>query len=113
MDIFNKKKIKDLSHKLKLFDEIIKQKELEIRKNKVIIEDLQQTSNYLQNENQKLLDWIEKILDAVGTADYNAKNTFVIPVHKESISAFQDGFSKPYLQEKIVIPEIIICKNKF
>lgn len=113
MDIFNKKKLKKEKELVEAYrthrDELIK----EITVNKKTISDLTKNNSRLIEENQKLIEWIEKILNVVGTADCNNKNDFIIPIYKESKDIFQDGFSKPYFEETIRIPEIIIRKTKF
>ena len=68
----------------------------------------------LLEQNNKLIDWIEKILKEVGTCRVNNRNNFVIPIYKDDGSVYyrnkeyNDIYEKH--EETIIIPEIIIKK---
>lgn len=111
-DIFNKNKLKDTEKEKNRY------KELYIQNNN-IINSLQKECNKLNKSNVelienniKLVEWIYKILDNFGTCDFQRGKTFKIPVHRKTEKIFQDGFSKPYIEETITVPEIIISKIK-
>lgn len=67
----------------------------------------------LLKQNNKLIDWIEKILKEVGTCRVNTNTTFKIPIlydnDRNYINLPFEGFEKEY----IIIPQIEIIKTKY
>lgn len=66
IDIFNKKKVKELQQKLNDLENLLEHKE---KANTIMTEQLvskERTIDTLLSENDKLINWIEKILDEVG-----------------------------------------------
>lgn len=105
IDIFNKKKLKNLSL-------IIDDKNKEIYRTNNSINHLENNNAKLIAENQKLIDWIEKILDTVGTTETREKVHFKIPVCIErEYKEYDRNVMGIFEKERITIPEITIIKN--
>lgn len=68
----------------------------------------------LLEQNNKLIDWIEKILKEVNTCQVNDRRTFIIPIYKDNGSIYyKDRVSNNIYEEHeevTIIPEIIIKK---
>lgn len=118
-DIFNKKKVKEQEEIIKGYRKRCDTKENEIEKLKKEIRELKlENSNnemykHLCNENTKLINWISKILDEVGTLDVDSRDRFKIPVYKKVEEAtFDMIFPTIVERETIIIPEIIIQKER-
>lgn len=70
----------------------------------------------LADENQKLIGWINKILDEVGTCTARDIRPFTIPICKTSLERKYeefDGVLKPYREETVIIPEIRLIKRSY
>lgn len=100
-DLFNKKKLKDMEIELNY----IKEDRNYWHKECVFLE---KSVDNLSDENQKLTEWIEKILEANGSQEIGdkIKNPFLIPVHKEISATFN------YKETKTYIPQICIIKKE-
>ena len=65
-------------------------------------------------QNNKLIDWIEKILKEVNTCQVNDRRAFIIPIYKDNGSIYyKDRASNNIYEEHeevTIIPEIIIKK---
>ena len=62
-------------------------------------------------ENQKLIKWIETILDTVGVMEVREKRQIQIPVYiDKSIRAYDSNYMGIFEKERITIPEITIVK---
>lgn len=73
--------------------------ELENEKYREIIEQLQSKikyDDYLKEENKKLIEWIQKILQEFGTSQVNDRK-ISIPIYKNSINSFIDN--EPLIEE--------------
>ncbi len=117
MDLFNKKKLKEK-------DTIIEAKRNRISK---LIEDnvdlsrsnqhLIKISEDLQIQNQKLTDWIEKIINEVGIKTNNKyeNSTITIPYYENKKPYYIEGdYSNPSFEQKdILIPSIRFTKFKY
>lgn len=104
IDIFNKKKLKNLSL-------IIDDKNKEIYRKNNSINHLENNNAKLIVENQKLINWIEKILDTVGTMETREKANFKIPVCIErEYKAYDRNVMGIFEKERITIPGITIIK---
>lgn len=96
--------------KAKRKKERAKRLELENEKYRKIIERLQskiEYDDYLKEENKKLIEWIQKILQEFGTSQVNDKK-ISIPIYKNSINSFIDN--EPLTEEDVIIPEIRLHK---
>lgn len=118
-DIFNKKKVKEQDEIIKGYRKRCDTQKEEIEKLKKEVRELKienssdELHNHLCNENKKLIDWIRKILDEVGTVNVDSTNTFKIPVYKKvEEKAYDTIFPTIVVEETITIPEIIIHKGK-
>ena len=118
MDLFNRKKVKELQNKVI---------ELE-KKNYSLAEDidgyvrnerhwnsqidgLEKISSQTMEENQKLIKWIETILNTVGVMEVREKRQIQIPVYiDKSIRAYDSNYMGIFERERITIPEITIVK---
>lgn len=111
MDIFNKNKVKKLEEKVySLNNEIKKYQENERHWNSQI-DGLEKISSQTMEENQKLIKWIETILDTVGVMEVREKRQIQIPVYiDKSIRAYDSNYMGIFEKERITIPEITIVK---
>ena len=109
MDIFNKKKIKDLEETINA-----------VRNNrdyyeKLYISQVEHTNSlvkdntYLKEENTKLMDWVFNILKEFGTCEVHERRVS-IPVVKENFCAIGEE-GKMRNRQVIHIPEIIIGRE--
>lgn len=67
----------------------------------------------LLKQNNKLIDWINKILTEVGTCRVNNVNTFRIPVLYNYHRGYDDSPLTKYDEEYLIIPQIEIVKLKY
>lgn len=67
----------------------------------------------LLKQNNKLIDWINKILAEVGTCRVNNINTFRIPVLYDYHRGYSDSPFTKYDEEYVIIPQIEIVKRKY
>lgn len=90
-----------------------KRLELENKKYQQIIEQLQDKikyDDYLKKENEKLIDWVQKILEQFGTIDVRSRDRVQKPVMK-NFNNWSDGLHNEIITtETIIIPEISIRK---
>lgn len=70
------------------------------------LENEQQINMQLQNENQKLLEWISKIICEVGIYKVNNDIPFKIPIFRES------KFDDNSIYETLIIPTIEITRKQ-
>lgn len=65
-------------------------------------------------QNNKLIDWIERILKEFGTINVSTNNPVRIPIISSKESAYMaSGWPSSYKEEYIVIPQIEIIKRKY
>ena len=65
-------------------------------------------------QNNKLIDWIEKILKEFGTINVSTNNPVRIPIISSKGSAYMaSSWPSSYKEEYIVIPQIEIVKRKY
>ena len=68
----------------------------------------------LLKQNNKLIDWIEKILKEFGTINVSTNNPVRIPMISSKESGYiASSWSSSYKEEYIVIPQIEIVKRKY
>ena len=90
-----------------------KRLELENKKYKEIIEQLQNKikyDEYLKEENRKMIDWVQKILKEFGTCEVGERKV-QIPIMRKEDFMYDDNMRMT--SETIIIPEIIIHKANF
>ena len=91
----------------------LKRLEKENEKYIAIVDKLQQkieSDNYYQQQNQKLIEWIQKILDTFGTYNVKDRQGIQIPI-LERIEHWNSSVGNEIVQQDtIIIPEIIISK---
>lgn len=69
--------------------------------------------DYLKKENEKLIEWVQSILEQFGTFDINSRERIQIPIMRK-IDNYSDGLhNEPITTETIVIPEISISKMSY
>ena len=95
----------------------IKYKRLEKEniKYKEIIETLQSKiryDDYLKQENKKLIEWIQKILEEFGTLDVKNRERVKIPIMKYKYNHYGDNNFK-MTTRTIIIPEIVISQSEY
>ncbi len=93
----------------------LKRLELENEKYKEKIEQLQSKiycNKYLQQENKKMIDWVQKILQEFGTYKVRERKSVQIPIMKHKDFMYGDNNMR-MTSETIIIPEIIIHKGEF
>ena len=65
-------------------------------------------------QNNKLIDWIERILKEFGTINVSTNNPVKIPIISSKESAYMTSiWPSSYKEEYIVIPQIEIIKRKY
>lgn len=111
-DIFNKQKLQDAEREKNRYKELYIQNSNIINSLQKECYNLNKNNVELIENNTKLVEWVYKILDNFGTCDFQRGKFFRIPVHRKAEKNFQDGFSKSYIEETIIVPEIIISKIK-
>jgi Lon protease-like protein len=113
MDLFNKKRIKELqivdetlrNQKQKLIKELeYKDKQIkELEKDK---DNQTKEISRLLDDSQNLVQWIQKILEVARIYDCkNELDTITIPINKTEKRKL-DGLERPYVQTDIIIPSI-------
>ena len=111
--------IKDLEMNLELLKTDIEHKE---NMNKILNERLisfEKNNNIINDNNQKLIDWINKIINEVGIYEVEDRHSVVIPIYKNPVKTYSGKLEnlKEQLpefmnQEEIIIPEIRFVKMK-
>ena len=118
MDIFNKKKVKELENQIRILESanINLKNEISRYKNKETdwnnkIDRFEYISSQTMEENQKLIKWIMTILDTVGTMEVREKAQIKIPVYIEkTYNAYNTNYLGLYERDRITIPEITIIR---
>lgn len=119
IDIFNKKKVKELQQKLNDLENLLEHKE---KANTIMTEQLvskERTIDTLLSENDKLINWIEKILDEVGIEQELGYNDHIKIPYTQSKCGISKcdylesyGFS-PMEEKRIEIPSITFIKRSY
>lgn len=112
MDLFNKRKVKELEERIKYLSNEIDGYMKNERHWSRQIESLEKISNNTMEENQKLIKWIMNILKEFGTVEIGDRQHIEIPIHRTSIKAHYDNIKDMYIstRERIEIPSITIVK---
>lgn len=113
MDLFNKKKVEKLERELRLVrDEFERDRGAKLELQNEMEKFRQSTINQLIEENQKLVDWIEKILEVAQICKTNEGLQMVnIPIQEEKINPYNSKWELTSEQRKeIVIPSIRYVK---
>lgn len=112
MDIFNRKKVKKLEQEVySLNNEIegyIKNERNWIKQ----LDGLEKIASQTTEENQKLIKWIETIIDTVGVMEVRDKRSIKIPVYTDKCikKSYDNNYMGIVEKERITIPEITIEK---
>lgn len=113
MDLFNKKRIKELqivdetlrNQKQKLIEEL-KYKDKQIKELEKDKDNQTKEISRLLDDSQNLVQWIQKILEVARIYDCkNELDTITIPIIKTEKRKL-DGLERPYVQTDIIIPSI-------
>lgn len=106
------KKIVRLEEELKHKDNII-----DIQKDRIEVGN--KDYNIMLNSNQKLTDWVNKIINEVGIYEVKDRRSVAIPVYKNPVKAIggnmedvKDMLPNFLAQEEIIIPEIRFIRFK-
>lgn len=111
LDLFNKKKIKKLEQEVYRLNNDIEGYIKNERNWSKQIDNMEKISTKTIEENQKLINWIMKILDTVGTMEVREKSSFKIPVYEnKNYRAYDQNYMGIYEKERLTIPEITIVK---
>lgn len=101
-----------MQEELKLKDALI-----EIQKER--LENYNKNNDILMTANQKLIDWINKMINEVGVYEVHDRHSVTIPIYKNPVKAYSGNFNdfKEQLpdfmnQEEILIPEIRFVRMK-
>ena len=112
MDLFNKRKVKELEERIEYLSNEIDGYMKNERHWSKQIESFEKISNNTMEENQKLIKWIMNILKEFGTVEIGDRQHVEIPIHRTSIKAHYDNIEDMYIstRERIEIPSITIVK---
>ena len=105
--------------KITRLEEELKHKDNVIDIQKQSIETYKNDNDILMTANQKLTDWVNKIINEVGIYEVEDKKSITIPIYKNSHRVIagkwddiRDKMPGFLSQEEIIIPEIRIIKTK-
>ena len=116
MDLFNKRKVRQLKDKIISLEKALEEEKHNVAMNDGIKKRIEHSENYVIKENQKLIDWIRSILENFGTFDVNERREVHIPVYQKieaiPFHNLQEEIPRT-AEEVIVIPEIVIHRRKF
>ena len=112
MDLFNKRKVKELEERIIYLSNEIDGYMKNERHWSRQIESLEKISTNTMEENQKLIKWIMNILKEFGTVEIGDRQHVEIPIHRTCIKAHYDNIEDMYIgtRERIEIPSITIMK---
>lgn len=111
MDLFNKKKIKKLEQEIYSLNNEIEGYIKNERNWSKQIDGLEKISSQTMEQNQKLIKWIETIIDTVGVMEVREKRQIQIPVYiDKGIGNYDSNYMGIFERERITIPEITIVK---
>ena len=111
MDLFNKKKVKKLEQEIYSLNNEIEKYQKNERHWSRQIDNLEKISTKTMEENQKLIKWIETIINTVGVMEVHEKTQIQIPVYIESHHRpYDSNYQGIFERERITIPEITIVK---
>lgn len=117
MDLFNKKKLKEkdiiIEHKRKRIDELTNK----LKQTEELYQNNLKNQNSMIKENQKLIEWIEKIINEVGVKTNNKyENSIItIPYYENKKPHYIEGdWNSPSSEQKdIIIPSIRFTKFEY
>lgn len=113
MDIFNRKKVKKLEQEVYSLTNEIEGYIKNERNWSKQIDGLEKISSQTMEQNQKLIKWLETILDTIGVMEVREKTQVKIPVYKElGYGNYNSRYRPMFEEERITIPEITIIKLK-
>lgn len=105
--------------KIARLEEELKHKDNVIDIQKQSIETYKNDNDILMTANQKLTDWVNKIINEVGIYEVEDRRTVTIPICKNSRRVIagrwddiKDGMPEFLSQEEIIIPEIRFIRMK-
>ena len=105
--------------KIARLEEELKHKDNVIDIQKQSIETYKNDNDILMTANQKLTDWVNKIINEVGIYEVEDRRTVTIPIYKNPRRVIagkwddiKDGMPEFLSQEEIIIPEIRFIRMK-
>lgn len=103
LDLIEGYKKKNSEKQEKIYDLQIEKSKLE---NQINI--LENNNIALLENNHKLIDWIEKIINELGCYEVSENNKIRIPVYKnERIMFGEEDYLKGMTKKEIVLPEVV------
>lgn len=106
MDLFNKKKVRKLYKNIDSLQFELSSKNTIIKRLETTNSNNQETISLLINENQKLIDWVQKILEVAQICKTNeGLQTVNIPIVEDKHGKYNSNWETP-LSEEIIIPSI-------
>lgn len=114
MNLFNNKKAKRLQEELKNQENLIKYLKSRNDFLEKMYKNISHSSEMIYEDNQKLIQWIKKIIEAFDVFEVSDRNPVRLPIYKIPSARYYENVNEVerISQETIVIPEIIITKNK-
>lgn len=109
------KRIEELERKVRIVrDEFERDRGAKIELQNEMEKIRQSTINNLIEENQKLINWIEKILEVAQVCKTNEGLQMVnIPIREDRIKSYDSNWElKPEQKKEIIIPSIRFIKNR-
>lgn len=113
MDIFRKKKIRKLLNEIEDVNNRLVQERWKAKELQESINNLEKISTQTLEENQKLIEWIKKILDTFGTMEVKDSRNIQIPIYEHKTykaSEYDRKVMGLFEKEIIRIPSITIVK---
>lgn len=111
--------IEEARVKIARLEEELKHKDNIIDIQKQSIETYKNDNDILMTANQKLTDWVNKIINEVGIYEVEDRRTVTIPIYKNPRRVIagkwddiKDGMPEFLSQEEIIIPEIRFIRMK-
>ena len=111
--------IEEARVKIARLEEELKHKDSVIDIQKQSIETYKNDNDILMTSNQKLTDWVNKIINEVGIYEVEDRRTVTIPICKNPRKVIagkwddiKDGMPELLSQEEIIIPEIRFVRMK-
>lgn len=119
-------RIEELEFQLKNSEKHNAEVRMELEGKKVAMDLLKERNEYLEHEkdkllqdNQKLLEWINKIVEEVGIYEVKDRHAITIPLYKNPIKTYsgdinslKDSLPEFMSTEEVIIPEIRFIKMK-
>lgn len=84
--------------------------EIEISHLKNKMDILENNNRVLIENNNKLTDWIYKIINEIGCYEVPEYNSIRIPIYKNECKRYNEGLLKEMTRKEVVLPQICFMK---